>query len=472
MIKPSILIKILEGDSALLDFTTKNQVLIWPLVRHDVISFIVNSNNHLDSAYKKKKVKFSSIARTIFQSIIKTPLLIRKNQFVFFNSGITNIKYDDGLYFNRVSDPFYFRVSNNSSMIEDTAMGILRTPRIHKHVYPHFFLIGISKILGVFKKVPKEDLLTIERLTDKIISILDGSDIKCSYQNLYDIQINNLKRYYAQNNTYTWFFRLKKPKAIFLEDASYCNKSFILIPAKKRKIPVIELQHGFVNEDHIAYNLGAGIRNSEAIKLYYPDYFFAYGDFWKQSINPPCEVISIGNPYLTEQINKIEFINQCQQKTPRILFLSSGVSIEETVGFLKELKEKADLRKYELVLRPHPLEVEDIERRYSELIASGLKISVNSSLYADFVDSDIIIGETSTALFESLAVKNKKQFLFMSSYTKSYFNENIKIEKVYQNTIEDVFIKSDVTRLDIDYFWKQDWERNFDSALAGIMNDI
>ena len=57
MIKPSLIIELLEDTAAVLSFKGQNEVAIWPLVRHDVITHILSQNNKLDSAYTKRKVK-------------------------------------------------------------------------------------------------------------------------------------------------------------------------------------------------------------------------------------------------------------------------------------------------------------------------------------------------------------------------------------------------------------------------------
>ena len=356
-------------------------------------------------------------------------------------------------------------------MIEDTAMGILRMPRIHDGVYPHLLLSLFAKISGNFRRVAPSDLLTIEKLTEWIIEQLVKKSIKADHTIIKTIITANFDQFNKKSWAYSLFLKIKKPKILFIEDASYGNRSFIVLPAKSLSIPVIELQHGFVNEEHIAYNLGKGLLLSKSIKKYFPDVFFAYGEFWKNSIRVPNQVISIGNPYLIEQVKAINTVKYLNRKNKSILFLSSGITVEETVDFIKLLKPMAASNGYKVVMRVHPFEKNEIEIRYGLLISLGVKISEEPSLYDDFVKSDIIIGEVSTSLFESLAVPDKKQFLLMSSYTNSYFNNNIKIPKLYKETISEIFSDNNYEKISSNYFWEQNWEINFDNALKNYKKD-
>jgi hypothetical protein len=467
MIKPSQIIDALEFDNKILSFKLDDNLPIWFLVRYDVCLAILNKNNNFSLAYKQQPLK-KSIFKTILFALIKSPLFIKKGQVVFFNSGVTNIKrFDDKYYFNRVTDHFFFSVKEQALLIEDTASGELKLPRVHNRVFPHLTLLILSKICCF--KIKKSNSIneTIHNLTDFISTSLVKNNLKFDIQEILKIITANVDVFLRKRSFYEWFLENKHPKILFLEDASYGSRSHILLAAKKYKIPVVELQHGFVNEEHIAYHLGKGIEKDEMSKLFYPDFYFAYGQFWKELINIPSKVINIGNPYLDEQVNSVKTIpRENNEKT--ILYLSSAIAVTETIEFLCKLKKIADFYNYSIRFRPHPLEQASIKEKYSALENIGISISGELPLYNDFSNSDIIIGELSTALFESLALKDKVHFLFMSSYTKSYINDKIKIPQVDIDTIENVFNTQDYSG-DINYFWEENWRENFEIELKKIL---
>jgi hypothetical protein len=467
MIKPSHIINLLELDNKILSFKLQDDLPIWFLVRYDVYLAILNKNNNFSLAYKQQPLK-KSIFKTLFFASIKSPLFIKKGQIVFFNSGVTNVKkFDDKYYFNRVTDHFFFSIKNQALLIEDTASGELKLPRVHNRVFPHLTLLILSKICGFRIKKFNSQNETIEKLIDFICTSLVKSNLKFDIQEIRKIVTANVAAFLSKRSFYDWFLKTKRPKILFLEDASYGSRSHIILAAKKYKITVVELQHGFVNEEHFAYHLGEGIENDEMSKMFYPDVYFAYGQFWKDSINIPSKVVNIGNPYLEEQIKSISTIPRENIKKT-ILYLSSAVAVSETIEFLFKLKTISDLHNYSIRFRPHPLEQSSVKEKYSVLENIGIEISGEVPIYNDFSNSDIIIGELSTALFESLALKDKRHFLFMSSYTKSYFNDKIKIQQVDVNTIENIFKTQDYSS-DINYFWESDWKDNFMRELNNIL---
>ncbi len=469
MIKPSLLIDILERDEDILNFKINNNISIWPIVRYDVLISILNNNNNLKTPVSRKRPGLRSLIKTLAIAIYKTPLLIKKNKIIFFNSGVTNVKRDtDGFYINRVTDQFFSLIFKDAVLIEDTAMGELRFPRIHDKVYPHLTLIIFSKLFGVFKKLKNNEVNNTELILKYIFLKLDKEKISYNSAELTNIVQNNLLNFVKRHAFYHVYFKLKKPKLIFLEDASYGNKAFILLTAKALNIPVIELQHGFINEEHIAYNLGPGVIHTHTIKQYYPDKFFVYGDFWKNSIMVPNDIISVGNPYFTSQIEEIKKHKIDNKVNKKILFISSAISIEESIEFLTKLNEIAVIENYEINLRPHPLEVNVVESRYASLISKGIKISQNSSIFNDFLDHEIIIAEASTALFECMIITGRKKFLFMSSYTKSYLNKDIAIPKISLNNISDLFNNDYADSSNESYYWEIDWQKNFIKALQQL----
>jgi hypothetical protein len=324
----------------------------------------------------------------------------------------------------------------------------------------------VSKFFGCTVRVSAKERKNIEELISFVCTSLKKGGLNFDELEIKNIVIKNTEAFFKKKSFYDFFLKNKRPKIIFLEDASYGSRAHILLAAKKYKIPVVELQHGFVNEEHIAYNLGKGILEDKFSKLFYPDVYFSYGQFWKESINTPSKVVNIGNPYLEEQINEVSIIPRDNDKKT-ILFLSSAVAISESIDFLSALKIIADSYGYAVRFRPHPLERLSVKDKYSALFGIGIVMSEDIPLYNDLSNADIIISEISTALFEALALKDKVHFLFMSSYTKSYINDKIKIPQVDCDTIADIFKKQDAPN-DINYFWEANWKHNFERELKNI----
>ena len=111
----------------------------------------------------------------------------------------------------------------------------------------------------------------------------------------------HIKQFIAQIIIYKIIFYIYKPKAIFL--TCYYGKEGILLAAKNRKIPVIEIQHGIIGYKHPAYNHKILARD------YYPDYLLTFGE---SEVNEPSEnfifkntqVYAIGSHYINYIGNK------------------------------------------------------------------------------------------------------------------------------------------------------------------------
>jgi hypothetical protein len=467
MFKPIQLIHTLEDDSTLLKYRLKqNSLLIWPIVRHDIITNLLNDKNTLGYPSLNNKIKFGLVLKTIIRSFILNPFLIKRGLIIFFNSGVTNIKLENNKYFNRVTDDFYFFNPNNSVLIEDTCNRKLVYPRVHNKAYANLPLIIISKIVNkLFIKFTKEDINEIELICKEIEKKINFQISINTRLRLKKIIFYNCKQYLSSYFVYQQYLRIKKPKLIFVEDGSYGNRSYIIKAANKLNIPTAELQHGFVNENHIAYNFGKSMFENKEVHEYFPQYLLMYGAYWSEMINTISNKFLIGNPYLTNSVEKLNI----QKKPNRILFISSGITVDETNEFVNNLVPVSEKLKMEIYFRPHPLEKDSILEKYSNLLDNGVHIDDNNNIYISFAEANYIIGETSTAIFEAASI-NDNIFLFMSNYTKTYLNDKIKFIKVDSENIESIFEKKSISSKDKnDYYWATDWEKNYSDFLKNIL---
>ena len=93
--------------------------------------------------------------------------------------------------------------------------------------------------------------------------ILNKHNIKLDYKSL-------IKKHLAQHKIMSFLIRIYKPKAVFFV-CSYTHMAFIKA-LKDRGIKVIEIQHGVINKNHLAYNLYKKLDSN-----FYPDYLLTFG---------------------------------------------------------------------------------------------------------------------------------------------------------------------------------------------------
>ncbi len=328
----------------------------------------------------------------------------RQAKIAFFNSGVTNIKIGDA-YFNRVSDYFSLSFPDSTLLIEDAFQFQHFKPRTNKNVMyhaPYILFAGFlsrlplktfnEHIVQRFIKFIESRLQGIVRfqLTDKQKGLLHR--ILIGYCRSLGLQLDMYEKLYQRVN----------PGLIFFEDGCYGYRGHIIRLAKDMGIKTAEVQHGMISSGHDAYNYAPFIEQSSSYRKFMPDYFLAYGQWWIERINPPVEMIVIGNPYYEEMKQKYATGHSSKNK---ILLLSDGVRFHTYFEMAKSLKESVK-NDYEIMVRPHPIERKFALEQFAQNDA-GIIIDNSENLYERLAGTYAVIGEISTALFEAVGLVHK-----------------------------------------------------------------
>lgn len=210
--------------------------------------------------------------------------------------------------------------------------------------------------------------------------------------------------YYRYRYTYK---RLKKmltrmnPK-IVVEVVSYSQQCMIVNEiCKELGITTIELQHGWIGKNHLAYNYPAG-----SVIRQFPDKIYLFGDYYKNDIRCPIskdKLISVGFPYYERELEKYRE-HQRMDKRYTVLFLSQGRFTRGLSDAAVELYKITDSRKVRIIYKLHPSEYEDWKEIHPKLESSGVEIVGKDGipLYDCFRTSDAQVGVYSTTIFEGL----------------------------------------------------------------------
>ncbi len=213
----------------------------------------------------------------------------------------------------------------------------------------------------------------------------------------YGLYMYKAERYY-----YKRVIAKLKPRAI-LEVVSYDRKCMVVNEiAAERGIPTIELQHGTIGEEHIAYNFAEGSRVEQ-----FPEYIFLFSDYWKSKAKFPIKEenrLAVGYPYLERMAEKARL----QAKKPEkknILFLSSGPIGDKLAHIAVELGRLLDKEEYHLIFKLHPKEYAIWKENYPVLLDTPVEVIDHNrrNLYELYAISDIqVSGFNSTTVFEGL----------------------------------------------------------------------
>lgn len=192
---------------------------------------------------------------------------------------------------------------------------------------------------------------------------------------------------------YRRFLRRVDPEVVVLV-VSNGKETFIEV-CKERDVPVVELQHGILNEYEYAYSY-PGDRTKRA----FPDYLFTFGEYWHRQVELPVpdeRIRPVGYPFLEDRVEEHQQVERREQ----VLFLSQPNIGESLARVAVEFDED---HPSDVVFKIHPHEYGHWRSDYPWLVSSDVEIVGDGgrSLYRLFAESTAQVGVFSTALYEGL----------------------------------------------------------------------
>lgn len=260
--------------------------------------------------------------------------------------------------------------------------------------------------------------------------------------------------------------RRMNPK-ILVEVVGYGSKCMIINEiCKKLGILTIELQHGWLGEEHIAYNYAA----EEVIKQF-PDKLYLFGDYYKLNAKFPItqnQIISVGFPYYERQLREHRGCHS-QDKRYTILFLSQTMYSHQLSKLAIDLRKQTDNTKLRILYKLHPSEYKTWKEIYPMLKESGIEVigEKDMELYDCFAVSDAQVGIRSTTIYEGLGF-HLRTFIFNQDF-EDYLGDLVEfgIAEMVTNSNE-IASKIHEQRhisYNVDFFWKKNAMDNLEHAL-------
>ncbi len=324
-------------------------------------------------------------------------ILFMNHQRRIFNKG-----YYECVYTDELSSKF-----ENSVVLEHTYQLSHKVPVLTKNlVYTDYVVLKgeISKLLYkvVFRKRYRNLLKQVRQKThaplQELMSVY-GSAVDCCKIERRIAEI--IIEYKAIAGYYEKMISEINPK-LLVEVVGYNLDCMIANEVCKRKsIPVIELQHGTMN-DHLAY----AYFSKKDIKQF-PDKIFLFSDFWKEQIQVPIEESSLivtGFPNYERKKAEAKPILKYMDEKVNILFISQGEIGNELSRLAVGLSKKLDNSRYRIIYKLHPGEYAVWKKNYPWLINEQIEVIDNDfiPLYNYFVSSLIQVGVHSTAIYEGV----------------------------------------------------------------------
>lgn len=293
-----------------------------------------------------------------------------------------------------------------------------------------FILLSSAVKAKLFKlNFLDEERKSITKFGDEIKNQLN---LNLDFQNLIKKQLANfikLSEYFSR------LLEIKKPEQIYI--VNFCDKPALINEAKKRKIEVIDIQHGFISSKDIIYHYPDTIENHLS---YFPDRFLAWSEDWMGGCKLPLsrDRIKFTDNYILKT-EACKYVN-IPKNPKKALILSQDTLTHQILESTYELvKANPDFIFY---FKPHPNEYAYIEsyKRYSELIKfeNFHTLNVKENLYEHFSNTTYIIGVYTTSIIESLYFKCN--ILILSLPGKEMMNDII--EKGKAKLLTDLHLNS------------------------------
>lgn len=253
-----------------------------------------------------------------------------------------------------------------------------------------------KKIHEIYQETAKQILPALTEISEAYQWPFDEHEIISGF--VYTIVYNRIAKHF-----YRALLKKIHPHLI-VEVVSYNrNRMIINETAKELGIPTIELQHGNIFDNHLAYQY----RTKEQIPQF-PDYVMLFSDFWKARINAPIQddhLISVGFPHFEKMREMAR--NRAQNVPNRrytILFVSQetiGAELSEYAVALSKILPPDD---YHIVYKLHPSECKHLNTKYCSLRDSDIEVIGESTenIYDLFCRCDMQVGVYSTAIYEGI----------------------------------------------------------------------
>lgn len=278
-------------------------------------------------------------------------------------------------------------------------------------------LWGASLKLGRYKHQANQVKTDVFEVISKLENELNIKVDRSSISHRVDYVV---AAYYSLSKQLEKFFLRINPKCV-VETEHYSVFSLVSNGVLKQlEIPIIELQHGQIGQGHIAYNISAS--NSQR---YLPDKIAAFGKYWiDQCELPDIErlMVPTGSIPLQRDINRLHKLSSKKQKIKRsnkvLLVISQGYDNGIIDNFISSCAKAEFLKDWKILVKLHPSEVLTWRHVHPALASNNhVEIITSGSSNWYVVNSDAVVGISSTVLFEALAFQ-KPIFVLDSADSK------------------------------------------------------
>ncbi|WP_215224741.1 hypothetical protein [Echinicola shivajiensis] len=385
---------------------------IWPVLRLKLLEELRKKNGMGSRSIQINGSFFRHLAKNLFYGFGDL-LKIKNAEYIFFSSSDRRKKFE-GLYHDRVIEDALVSLDNAFEIENPFPSGIhfKRGQIPTRHIIGQsIFYVGVNlfeRIYGKKIKIENENILK---------DILKEYNVNLDYRGL-------TRRFLGQYYFMRFLLRRLDPKIVFFV---YSGSSYGFIKAlKEKRVPVVEIQHGIINERHLAYNVNTNLGTN-----LFPDYLFTYGnqelkifDESNYFINSD-NVVPIGYSFLEKYNKKSKEITKFEEQLRKRGF-TKLVAISFQEPFEKQLIDfvnnaiKFDERiAYILFLRSEKYQL-------STSIHRNIIIANKFNIYEGLQISDFHVTINSTCALEAFSFGVETILLDIENQASTYYGDKLK----------------------------------------------
>lgn len=447
---------------------TYHKIPYWHLIRNfeiykDKIR-IPQNNSTIARAWAKRSVKerINSLLRALFQ--LKYILISPKEELLLVSD--RRIRIIDGKERNQILfpieewDKFQKKYYNVDAVYNENDMHEMNLSLLN-------IIMGVITLKVKLKN--KFELYHNSEIKRWVDNLNNEFHCACSSREIEQI----IDRYTSYFKFAVKYYKrvIKNFKAIVIVCHYEFQRMVLIAAAKECGIPTIELQHGILSEDHIAYNF-----YKQAKPQYLPDLFLDYGQFWEEACNFKSFVPmkTVGNP-LFEHCTSLVKEDETWKDTV-VLYSGSGAG-KRLIKLAEEFLRSDVGKSFRVIFKCHPKENSQWRDIYPELANSRIEVIADDSInvYDLFFKADYHIAGESTVLYEVLAYGKYAMYCQMSITDNGCFEKLIEqklIEPVYncQQLEEKICFctRSEKQSIDVDYIF----ERNSEQKILSVIEEV
>jgi hypothetical protein len=385
-------------------------IKIWPFIRSAIFLSYLKSGESTVERKKSLNYQLSKTSR-FFRILMTTSLSIlfkKKSSILFTNDLGSELRYIDGKLVDIFAIPAMDYEKDITPIVFKTrSSSITAFPR---YINSDFFLI-LAKLYSFIKKINKKKVVYRQIL----INIVSNLNIK------FDID-KYILYIFSFIAVFRSYFKLIKPKNIFLICYYSLDTMTASYVAKEKKISVIELQHGVIPNAHPPYITEENIEPNP-----YPNYLFSFGERFGKFVSPfiynSNNIFIIGNYYIdyikkNKDKNKILFFKKYNNISSRIIITVAGQTLldNKTLEFVEGILEF----RYDICFIYIPRIMTSELLHYSH---TNIFIETELDVYQCMQNSHITSTVNSTCAVESLVFGTPVILMNIQGMAKAWYSD-------------------------------------------------